>query len=74
MARRDDAVGEVGRGFDYLLDRLNPERIAVAMERVGRGRAAPDLATRHARDRVVFDWPIGMNQAFAHPLADWWSG
>jgi acyl-CoA dehydrogenase len=68
----EDVVGEVGQGFRYLLDGLNPERIVVAMEQVGLGRAALDLATRYANDRVVFDRPIGKNQAVAHPLADSW--
>jgi acyl-CoA dehydrogenase len=68
----DEVVGEVGRGFRYLLDGLNPERTVVGMEGVGIGRAALDLATRYANDRVVFDRPIGQNQAVAHPLADAW--
>jgi hypothetical protein len=68
----DDVVGEVGEGFRYLLDGLNPERIVVAMEQVGLGRAALELATRYANERIVFDRPIGRNQAIAHPLADSW--
>jgi acyl-CoA dehydrogenase len=68
----DEVVGEVGQGFRYLLDGLNPERTVVGMEGVGIGRAALDLATRYANDRVVFDRPIGQNQAVAHPLADAW--
>jgi acyl-CoA dehydrogenase len=68
----EDVVGEVGNGFRYLLDGLNPERIVVAMEQVGMGRAALNLATRYANERVVFDRPIGKNQAVAHPLADSW--
>jgi acyl-CoA dehydrogenase len=68
----EDVVGEVGQGFRYLLDGLNPERIVVGMEQVGLGRAALDLATRYANERVVFDRPIGKNQAVAHPLADSW--
>ena len=68
----DEVVGEVGRGFRYLLDGLNPERTVVGLEGVGIGRAALDLATRYANDRVVFDRPIGQNQAVAHPLADAW--
>lgn len=67
-----DVVGGVGKGFYYLLDGLNPERIVVAMEQTGLGRAALDLATRYANERVVFDRPIGKNQAVAHPLADSW--
>lgn len=68
----DDVVGEVGQGFYYLLDGLNPERIVVATEQIGLGRAALGIATQYAKDRVVFDRPIGKNQAVAHPLADSW--
>ena len=68
----DEVVGEVGQGFRCLLDGLNPERTVVGMEGIGIGRAALDLATRYANDRVVFDRPIGQNQAVAHPLADAW--
>ena len=67
-----DVVGEVGKGFSYLLDGLNPERIVVCMEQVGLGRGVLDLATQYAKDRIVFDRPIGKNQAIAHPLADSW--
>jgi acyl-CoA dehydrogenase len=63
-------VGEVGRGFHAILDGLNPERILVASEAVGLGRAAIDRATQYARDRVVFGRPIGQNQGIQHPLAD----
>jgi acyl-CoA dehydrogenase len=65
-----DVVGEVGRGFYHLLDGLNPERIVVAAEAVGVGRRALAVAAAYARDRIVFDRPIGQNQAIAHPLAD----
>jgi hypothetical protein len=68
----DEVVGEVGKGFSYLLDGLNPERIVVGFEQVGLGRSALRLATRYANERVVFDRPIGKNQAIAHPLADSW--
>ncbi|RZL81049.1 MAG: acyl-CoA dehydrogenase [Rhodococcus sp. (in: high G+C Gram-positive bacteria)] len=67
-----DVVGEVDKGFYYLIDGFNPERICVAMEGVGLGRAALELATNYANERVVFDRPIGKNQAVAHPLADAW--
>lgn len=66
----NDVVGEVGRGFYHLLDGLNPERIVIAAEAVGIGRRAIEVATRYARDRIVFDRPIGQNQAIAHPLAE----
>ena len=65
-----DVVGEVGRGFYHLLDGINPERIVIAAEAVGIGRRAVQVAARYATERVVFDRPIGMNQAIAHPLAD----
>ncbi|TCK25744.1 acyl-CoA dehydrogenase family protein [Pseudonocardia endophytica] len=68
----DEVVGEVDKGFYYLIDGLNPERIVVGMEGIGLGRSGLDLATQYAKDRVVFDRPIGKNQAVAHPLADSW--
>ncbi len=69
----EDVVGEVGRGFYHLLDGLNPERIVIAAEAVGIGQRAVETAVRYARERIVFDRPIGQNQAIAHPLADSWS-
>ena len=69
----EDVVGEVGRGFYHLLDGLNPERIVIAMEAIGIGRAALAIAADYARDRRVFDRPIGQNQAVAHPLARAWA-
>lgn len=71
--RDDEVVGEVGQGFRYLVDGLNSERIVVGLEGVGIGQAALDLATRYASERVVFDRPIGQNQAVAHPLARAWA-
>jgi len=68
-----DVVGEVGRGFYNLLDGINPERIVIAGECVGIGRQALDKAVHYAREREVFDRPIGMNQAIAHPLAEAYS-
>ncbi|HEY6417488.1 MAG TPA: acyl-CoA dehydrogenase family protein [Candidatus Binataceae bacterium] len=65
-----DLVGGEGRGFHCLLDGLNPERILVAAEAIGIGRAAVTKAVRYAKERVVFGRPIGQNQAIAHPLAD----
>jgi acyl-CoA dehydrogenase len=69
----EDVVGEVGRGFYHLLDSLNPERIMTAIEAVGIGRAALDRAVQYAKERIVFDRPIGQNQAIAHPLATAWA-
>jgi alkylation response protein AidB-like acyl-CoA dehydrogenase len=65
----EDVVGTVGEGFYHLLDSLNPERIVIGIEAVGIGRAALDRAVQYAKERVVFDRPIGRNQAIAHPLA-----
>ena len=69
----ENVVGEVDRGFHHLLDSLNPERIFTGIEAVGIGRAALELAVRYAKERVVFDRPIGQNQAIAHPLALAWA-
>ena len=68
-----DVVGEEGMGFYHLLDSLNPERVLTAIEAVGIGRAALERATQYAKERVVFDRPIGQNQAIAHPLAMAWA-
>lgn len=72
VVRDDEVVGEVGKGFSCLIDGLNPERIVIGLEGVGMGQAALELATQYAKDRIVFDRPIGKNQAVAHPLADSW--
>lgn len=66
----EDRVGEEGQGFRYLLDGLNPERMLIAAEALGIGRASLDKAVRYAKERVVFDRPIGMNQGIQFPLAD----
>jgi acyl-CoA dehydrogenase len=63
-------IGEEGRGFKYLLDGLNPERILLAHEALGLGRAALAKASRYANERIVFDRPIGQNQGIAFPLAE----
>ena len=63
-------IGEEGQGFRYLLDGLNPERILIAAEALGTGRAALRRAVSYAQDRVVFDRPIGKNQGIAFPLAE----
>jgi acyl-CoA dehydrogenase len=67
-----DRVGEEGRGFEYILHGFNPERILVAAEAIGLGRAALQRATEYATTRVVFDRPIGKNQSVQHPLAKCW--
>ncbi|MFI5610852.1 acyl-CoA dehydrogenase family protein [Amycolatopsis sp. NPDC051903] len=63
-------IGEEGQGFKYLLDGLNPERILLAHEALGIGRAAVEHAVSYAKDRVVFNRPIGQNQGIAFPLAE----
>ncbi|MDQ3470238.1 MAG: acyl-CoA/acyl-ACP dehydrogenase [Actinomycetota bacterium] len=65
-----DLVGEEGRGFHHLLDGLNPERILLAAEALGIGRAAIRRAVAYANERVVFGRPIGKNQGIAFPLAE----
>lgn len=67
-----DRIGEEGKGFRYILDGLNPERILVAAEAAGLGRAALNRAALYAGERIVFDRPIGQNQAIQHPLAQRW--
>ena len=67
-----DRIGEEGRGFQYILHGLNPERILIASEAVGLGRAALNRAAGYAAEREVFGRPIGQNQAIQHPLARSW--
>ena len=68
----EDRVGEEGRGFEYILHGLNPERVLVSAEAIGLGRAALAMATKYAGERIVFDRPIGKNQGIQHPLAQRW--
>lgn len=65
----DDRIGDEGMGFRLLLDGLNPERVLVAAEAIGIGRAALARAAQYARERHVFGRPIGMNQGVQMPLA-----
>jgi acyl-CoA dehydrogenase len=67
-----DRIGEEGKGFEYILHGMNPERILIAAELVGLGRCAVKRAAQYAKERVVFDRPIGQNQAIQHPLAANW--
>jgi acyl-CoA dehydrogenase len=67
-----DRVGEEGKGFSYILHSLNPERLLVAAEAIAIGQDALRRGTQYARDRVVFDRPIGQNQGIQHPLAERW--
>jgi len=69
----EDRIGEEGRGFHYLLDSLNPERILIAAEAIGLGRDAINRAAKYARERMVFGRPIGQNQGIQHPLAEAWT-
>jgi acyl-CoA dehydrogenase len=62
-------IGEEGRGFRYILDGMNAERILIAAECVGNGRWFIDRATARARERVIFGRPIGQNQGIQFPLA-----
>ena len=68
----EDLIGEEGRGFEYILHGMNPERILIAAEAVGLGKVALARATAYAKERVVFNRPIGQNQAIQHPLAKNW--
>jgi acyl-CoA dehydrogenase len=68
----EDRIGEEGKGFDYILHGMNPERILLAAEAIGLGRVALKRATQYANERVVFDRPIGKNQGIQHPLAERW--
>ncbi|MGH7116496.1 MAG: acyl-CoA dehydrogenase family protein [Stellaceae bacterium] len=68
----EDRIGEEGKGFQYILHGMNPERILIAAEAVGLGRAALARAARYAGERVVFGRPIGQNQGIQHPLAERW--
>lgn len=70
---KENRIGEEGRGFYYLLHGLNPERIMIAAEAVGLGRAALRRAVDYAKEREVFGRQIGQNQAIAHPLAKSWA-
>ena len=62
-------IGEEGRGFRYILDGMNAERILIAAECIGNGRWFIDRATARARERVIFGRPIGQNQGIQFPIA-----
>ena len=66
-------IGEEGKGFRYILDSLNPERVLNAAEVIGMGRRALAKAADYAIERVVFGRQIGKNQSIQHPLAECWS-
>ncbi len=65
----ENLIGEEGRGFKYILDGLNAERILIAAECIGDGYWFIDRATKYAKERVVFDRPIGQNQGVQFPIA-----
>jgi len=69
----DDRIGEEGDGFSYILHSLNPERILLSAEAIGIGRDALSRAANYARERKVFQRPIGQNQSIQHPLAINWA-
>ena len=69
----EDRIGEEGMGFRYILEGMNPERILIAAEAIGIGRAALARATQYAKERIVFGRQIGQNQAIQHPLAKCWA-
>ncbi len=68
----EDRLGEEGRGFEYILHGMNPERILIAAEAVGLGHCSLSRAAAYAKARIVFNRPIGQNQAIQHPLAKSW--
>jgi acyl-CoA dehydrogenase len=68
----EDRIGEEGRGFEYILHGMNPERVLIAAEAVGLGRLALTKAAEYAKTRIVFNRPIGQNQGIQHPLAKNW--
>ncbi|TBR16013.1 MAG: acyl-CoA dehydrogenase [Rugosibacter sp.] len=63
-------IGEEGKGFKYILDGLNAERTLIAAECIGDAYWFIDRATKYANDRIVFDRPIGKNQAVQFPIAE----
>lgn len=69
----EDRIGEEGKGFKYILHGMNPERVLIAGEAVGLGRVAIKKAQDYAKERIVFNRPIGQNQGIQHPLAICWS-
>ena len=68
----EDRIGEEGRGFEYILHGMNPERVLIAAEAVGLGHLALSRAVSYAKERQVFNRPIGKNQSIQHPLAVNW--
>ena len=65
----ENLIGEEGKGFRYILDGMNAERILIAAECIGDGYWFIDRARKYASERVVFDRPIGQNQGIQFPIA-----
>jgi acyl-CoA dehydrogenase len=65
----ENLIGQEGQGFRYILDGMNAERILVGSEAIGDGRWMIERATAYANERIVFDRPIGQNQAIQFPIA-----
>jgi len=70
----ENLIGEEGKGFRYILDGLNAERILIAAECIGDGYWFIERATNYAKDRVVFGRPIGQNQGIQFPIAEAYMG
>lgn len=68
----EDRIGEEGKGFSYILHSLNPERVLIGTEAIAIGQDALRRAAKYAKERIVFDRPIGKNQGIQHPLAEKW--
>ena len=68
----EDLIGQEGEGFRYILHGMNPERVLLAADAIGLGFAALSKASNYAKERIVFDRPIGKNQSIQHPLAENW--
>src|SRR5207247_8991848 len=66
----EDRLGEEGRGFEYILHGMNPERILIAAEAVGLGKVALSRASAYAKNRIVLNRPIGLYQGLPHLLAN----
>lgn len=68
----ENRIGEEGRGFEYILHGMNPERVFGAAAAVGLGKVALQTAAEYAKERIVFERPIGQNQGIQHPLSKAW--
>jgi acyl-CoA dehydrogenase len=66
----ENLIGEEGKGFKYILDGLNAERVLIAAECIGDGYWFVERATKYANERIVFDRPIGKNQGVQFPIAE----